>query len=193
MSVFESVRKLITGDVAHDAADGGNPIKIGGKASTERPAAVANGDRVNAWLTEYGRVVVSPGAWGEEMYALAARTATPTSVLESNPGAKGVYIVVYVTAKASTMSLWPILYWMPPTATVGNEVPSRVIWQAPAALSDVGTYAYLLYPGAADYAHPSFPGLAEAQSIPMPRKWKLEMSHGNANSVTYQVYYEYLF
>lgn len=46
----------ITGDVAHDAADSGNPLKIGGKASTAKPAAVSNGDRVNAWFDEYGQM-----------------------------------------------------------------------------------------------------------------------------------------
>ena len=47
-----------SGDVAHDAADAGNPVKIGGKAETTAPAAVADGDRVNAWFDEYGRLVV---------------------------------------------------------------------------------------------------------------------------------------
>lgn len=46
------------GDVAHDAADSGNPIKIGGKAETTAPATVADGDRVNAWFDEYGRLVI---------------------------------------------------------------------------------------------------------------------------------------
>lgn len=47
------------GDVAHDAADSGNPIKIGGKARTAIPAAVANGDRVDAYFDEYGRLAVN--------------------------------------------------------------------------------------------------------------------------------------
>ncbi len=51
---------LVGGDIAHDAADSGNPVKIGGKASTSPPPAVANGDRVNAWFDEYGRVQVAP-------------------------------------------------------------------------------------------------------------------------------------
>lgn len=48
----------INGDVAHDAADSGNPVKVGGKAATSTPAAVSNGDRVNAYFDEYGRLVV---------------------------------------------------------------------------------------------------------------------------------------
>jgi len=38
----------VGGNVAHDAADAGNPTKIGGKATTSLPTAVGNGDRVDA-------------------------------------------------------------------------------------------------------------------------------------------------
>jgi hypothetical protein len=38
----------VAGDVAHDAADSGNPIKIGGKATQLNPAAVTEGDRTQA-------------------------------------------------------------------------------------------------------------------------------------------------
>lgn len=47
------------GNVAHDAVDSGNPAKIGGKAATGVPTAVADADRVNAWFDEYGRQVVA--------------------------------------------------------------------------------------------------------------------------------------
>lgn len=51
----------VLGDVAHDAVDGGNPIKIGGKAATSIPIAVANGDRVNAYLDANGRLAIFDG------------------------------------------------------------------------------------------------------------------------------------
>lgn len=47
------------GNVAHDAPDSGNPTKIGGKAETTVPTPVADADRVDAWLDEYGRQVIS--------------------------------------------------------------------------------------------------------------------------------------
>jgi len=47
------------GDVAHDAADSGNPVKIGGIANVADPAAVdAENDRVNASYTLTGRARV---------------------------------------------------------------------------------------------------------------------------------------
>jgi len=42
--------------VAHDSADSGAPLKIGGKASTSEPTAVATGDRVDGYFDEYGRL-----------------------------------------------------------------------------------------------------------------------------------------
>jgi hypothetical protein len=54
---------VASGDVAHDAADSGNPVKIGGKATTDVPALVANGDRVDASFTldSQQRVIVGEG------------------------------------------------------------------------------------------------------------------------------------
>lgn len=42
------------GNVAHDGVDSGNPVKVGGVANSSPPAAVANNDRVNAWMTVNG-------------------------------------------------------------------------------------------------------------------------------------------
>lgn len=49
----------VSGAVAHDAVDSGNPVKIGGLASSAAPTAVATGDRVNSWHDQFGRTVVS--------------------------------------------------------------------------------------------------------------------------------------
>lgn len=58
-----TVGSFAQGNVAHDAADAGGPVKIGGKASTAVPSAVsASADRVDAYFDEYGRqhLVASP-------------------------------------------------------------------------------------------------------------------------------------
>lgn len=49
----------VAGEKAHDGADGGNPVKIGGKVSTATPMPVSNADRVDAWFDEYGRLHVN--------------------------------------------------------------------------------------------------------------------------------------
>lgn len=50
----------VQGNVAHDAVDSGNPVSIGGYASSSAPAAVsANGDRVKGWFGTNGQMVVA--------------------------------------------------------------------------------------------------------------------------------------
>jgi hypothetical protein len=48
----------VDGAVAHDAADAGKPVKIGGKASSGVPTAVAGADRVDALFDILGRFIV---------------------------------------------------------------------------------------------------------------------------------------
>ncbi len=56
MGVFDSIKKIVSGDVANDAADSGNPVKFGGRASSTIPTAVSTGDRVNAYFDLSGRL-----------------------------------------------------------------------------------------------------------------------------------------
>lgn len=51
----------VTGNVANDAADSGNPVKIGGIARTANPTAVAGADRVDAAFDDLGRQLVVQG------------------------------------------------------------------------------------------------------------------------------------
>lgn len=70
------------GDVAHDAVDSGNPVKLGGKASLNEPTAVADADRVNAWLDQFGRLVTVDGH------------ANPEAPVPVNGSAAGVSVIV---------------------------------------------------------------------------------------------------
>jgi len=49
-----------TGNTAHDAADAGNPVKIGFKARTANPTAVAANDRTDAYSDTVGRQIIRP-------------------------------------------------------------------------------------------------------------------------------------
>jgi hypothetical protein len=50
----------VDGAVSHDSVDAGKPVKIGGKAESTYPAAVADADRVDAFFDLLGRFVMSP-------------------------------------------------------------------------------------------------------------------------------------
>lgn len=74
----------VAGDIAHDAADSGNPVKIGGQARQTLPTAVADADRVNIITDDVGRQVVVPHAvrdlCADQQKALTSTTAVTTIV-----------------------------------------------------------------------------------------------------------------
>jgi hypothetical protein len=47
----------VAGDIANDAADSGNPLKVGGVARQTNPTAVTDGDRVNCFRDDVGRQI----------------------------------------------------------------------------------------------------------------------------------------
>jgi hypothetical protein len=77
------------GDVANDAVDSGNPVKVGYQARTSSdPTAVANADRVNGYADALGKQVIQPYAPS----SLSWQYAAP---------AGGILNSVEVTAKAA--------------------------------------------------------------------------------------------
>lgn len=68
----------VSGDVAHDSADAGEPVKLGGKAVTAPPSAVSANDRVNAQFDIYGRQV-KIGALREMKGAQKTQISSSTS------------------------------------------------------------------------------------------------------------------
>jgi hypothetical protein len=97
----------LSGDVAHDSADSGNPLKIGGKAKnhdgTAPGTAVAEDDRVDFIADVYGRQFVEsshPNNWSIVDDQSSAQTNT---VLVAAPGAGlSLYITDIIVSNDST-------------------------------------------------------------------------------------------
>lgn len=209
------------GDVAHDAADSGAPVKIGGKANSGSQSQVAAGDRVDLWCTQLGSPVTTPigtnsigdgasgagfnnpssgtaagavalmlqdgdGFWSRyrnnhEVTALAsaARTASTNSSNLTNYNARGVVVVIDVTAIVAAPSI---------TVTIkGRDTLSGQFSTilASAAITAVGTTKLVVYPGVAAAAN-------SKADEPLPRVWRVEVAHGNANSITYSIGANYI-
>lgn len=78
------------GNVAHDAADSGAPIKTGGRARTTEITAVASDDRVDSIHDKVGKQIVLPYAIPESFVSGAittAMTGTTSTSLVAAPGA----------------------------------------------------------------------------------------------------------
>lgn len=74
--------QTISGDVAHDTLDSGNPMKIGGKARTSLGIAVAHDDRVDAVFDKVGRQVVVLSSV-RELVSSATNAAAITGTTET--------------------------------------------------------------------------------------------------------------
>jgi len=68
------VTSLTGGTVAHDAADSGNPIKVGGRAVTALIAAVANNDRVDVTTDKFARQLATVAPLDQRVSATLNRT-----------------------------------------------------------------------------------------------------------------------
>jgi hypothetical protein len=93
----------VVGDVAHDAAVGGNPVLIGLEARTSSGTAVASGDAVRAMADTLGKQIILPFANPENFLSgvTAAITGTSdTSVI----AAQGAGVRIYVTTVLVTNS-----------------------------------------------------------------------------------------
>lgn len=92
------------GNVANDAADSGNPVKIGGRALTGDLTAVANNDRVDAVFTVDGKQVIQPYAVPQNLVSGATSditNTTSTSVIAAGGAGFRNYITQAVITNSS--------------------------------------------------------------------------------------------
>ncbi len=89
------------GNVAHDAADSGNPVKIGLKALAvgAAPTAVATGDRTDAYANTHGVQFVMPGHPACLTY-WANYTSTQTNAAIITQAAGGKLVITGITVAA---------------------------------------------------------------------------------------------
>ena len=95
----------VVGGVAHDGADAGNPVKIGGKAVNAAPSVVsANLDRTDAIFDFYGQQYVRPDHVNSWFYHHNNSSALTDLTVKAAPGANlSIYITdVVVSTGAAT-------------------------------------------------------------------------------------------
>ncbi len=130
----------VGGTVAHDSADSGNPVKIGGKARTANPTAVADADRVDAMFDDIGRQVVVLSQVRDlvvHQHTQIASSSSETTILTA--GASGVFhdltqlvitnqtaTAVNVTIKDATSGTTRMVIALPAAAGGGVVIPFPV-------------------------------------------------------------------
>ncbi len=92
VGLLNSISATISGNVAHDAVDSGNPVKIGGHARAADLVAVGNADRVDARFDLLGKqVIVALGVRAQMVQSALTLTTTTETTLFAAAGA-GVYV-----------------------------------------------------------------------------------------------------
>lgn len=86
MGLFDSVKKIVVGDIAHGSADTGVPIGMGAFARSTAPTAVSNSTRVRLWADQNGRLQTNT-ARVEVVQLINATPATNADVSLSVPTA----------------------------------------------------------------------------------------------------------
>jgi hypothetical protein len=104
--------RIGAGDVAHDSADSGNPVKVGGKAVSAEITPVTANDRANFITDLVGKLITLPYANPENFVSGAITTpmtgTTTTSLLAAPAGSLRNYVTTIIVSNAH--------------ATVGTDV-----------------------------------------------------------------------
>ena len=206
----------VQGDRAHDATDRGSPVKIGGKASTSAPAAVADGKRVDGYFAANGRLVV-------------LLDALPTAAAGADSAANPTTPIVGAAALLFNGTTWEREY----TSTTGTALASAAR-TASIDTADIANYSarglHVVIDATAVTATPSitvtiqgkdslsgqyytilaaaaitavsttvlrvYPGLTAAANLVandvLPRNWRVSVAAADADSITYSVGYTML-
>jgi len=99
-----AVQASSAGDAAHDAADSGNPVKIGGRARSSEIAAVSNNDRSDLLTDLVGKLIVLPYANPENFVSgciSSAMTGTTSTSLIAAPASGLRNYITQITVSCS--------------------------------------------------------------------------------------------
>lgn len=112
--------------------------------------------------------------YNRTFYQSAARTATPTAVDVKDDFVDGIQVIIDVSAVVATPSVVP---------TIDGYDPASDSWYnllTGAAITTTGTTVLRI--------HPDIPAVANltAQDF-LPERYRIVMTHGDADSITYTV------
>lgn len=118
--------------------------------------------------------------WNEEhtILASAARTATLQSDDQDNEYGRAHILFLNVSAVTATPSITP--YLQIKDSISGNYA---TVWTAAAAVTATGQYTYLFALGGSG----SVGSYTEGVNLRLGRIWRLGVTHGDTDSITYSV------
>ena len=156
--------------VVADASNAKPVVLMAGQRGLHVTVSAA-GDVSAIQVDTYGALLTA-GQAETTILASAARTATPSKVDQTNAAARGVIVVIDVTAITATPSV---------VFTIQGKDPLSGKYYAilaSAAIVATGTTVLRVYPGLTAAAN-------LVASDLLPRTWAVDAVHGDADSITY--------
>lgn len=142
----------VAGPVAHDAVDSGNPVKIGGKAASALPTAVANADRADVLTDLFGRQLVAHIDPAMQIRKSFNATTTQTGVAVWTPASGKKIAITSVQIGAYGTTAARLILWF------GNQ-------SGPDTTYTEGTDPVVIKQSFAPSAN-GFPGLVYTPAVP---------------------------
>lgn len=149
------------GAIAHDGVDSGNPVKVGGKATTSLAAVSTAGDRTNNISDMYGRQLTSHIDPAMQIYKsyndTASRAAGSAQIIWTPAGGKKIAITNLVISAYGTTSARMFLFFAAAadlTYSAGTDQPVFVGSFSPSATAKPGMVlapATPIFAATADY------------------------------------------
>lgn len=114
--------------------------------------------------------------------ASSARTASTNSSDLTNYNSRGVVLTIDATANTSTAGITVAIKYK---CSLSGKYVTLLTSATLFASSATGTVSLVVYPGATVSAN-------LAASAPLPRVWRVEVTHGDASSITYSISANYI-
>ncbi len=144
----DTTGQYVVGNIAHDTADTGNPVKIGFQAEASTfGTAVANGDRVNGIADVFGRQLIGVIDASMQVFKSANYTTQQTGASMWTPSSGKKISVTYLAISSYATTAGRVLVWFgaagDTTYTAGTD---QLVWAgsfAPSANAKPGAIVQL--------------------------------------------------
>lgn len=117
------------------------------------------------------------------LLASAARTATTASADQTNYNARGVIVTIDVTAISASPSITMDIEFR---ENIAGRYESFLLTSA--AITTTGVHSYIVYPGVGAASG----DVVQVAGFPLGRTWRVNVTHADADSITYSVAASYI-
>lgn len=152
------------GDVAHDGADVGNPIKVGSKAVTALPTAVTANDRANVISDLHGRPYARLGAPATDSWSVFHEPAANAQATITKAAGTGTqrHVCTDLTATIAAQATAPAAVQVVARLRDGATGAGTVLW---AAVLSIPATAGISCGVAIAFSHPKIGSQATAMTL----------------------------